>query len=180
MKKNSKQKINHLLNFAEKNPRQGKKGKHSRKWIYYVAGLAVLVIIPIIIYYPTVKSAYDFALAGREDFVRAQGAIGAQDFSGAKRALVTADEKLQNSKTEIQKLKYLKFIPVLGRQINAVDNILIATIQLGNGLQDITDLGDSVFAPLKKDGGTVSLSTISPEQTKRILKTIYEAPPLLQ
>ncbi|MFA6271540.1 MAG: DUF4012 domain-containing protein [Patescibacteria group bacterium] len=173
-------KKNNRLNFAEKKHRSGKKVKHSKKWLYYVAGLVVLLIIPIIIYYPTVKSAYDFALAGREDFVKAQGAIGAQDFSGAKKALITADEKLQNSKSEVQKLKFLQFIPILGRQINAIDNILIATIQLGNGLQDITDLGDSVFSPLKKDGAAVSLSTISPEQTKRILKTIYEAPPLLQ
>jgi hypothetical protein len=180
MKNNIKQKAKHILNFAEKNKHQVDRRKRIKKLVYFALGIIVLLAIPALIHYPTVKSAYDYALAGREDFVRAQGAIGAQDFSGAKKALITADEKLNKAKLEVKKLKYLEFIPIVGKQINAIDNILIATIQLGMGLQDITDLGDSVFSPLKKDGQSVSLSTISPEQTERILQTIYQSPPLLQ
>lgn len=180
MKKNSKSKLKNIVNFAEKTRKQSKRKARSKKFLLAIIIVLLLLGIPIAIHYPTIKSAYSYAIGGREDFVKAQGAIGAQDFSGAKKALVTADEKLNNAKSEIQKLKYLSFIPFIGKQISAVDNILIATIQLGSGLQDITDLGDSVFSPLKKDGQSVSLSTISPEQTERILKTIYEAPPLLQ
>jgi hypothetical protein len=170
----------HLTNFARKSKNSKKKSTRSKKWLYYVGGVLLLFIILFILNYPYAKSAYSYALDGQEDFIKAQGAIGAQDFVGAKKALSTAEEKLNNSKSEFSKLNKFKFIPIVGRQIRAVENILTATIQLGSGLQDLADLGDEVFSPLSEDGEAISLSRISPEQTERILKAIYESPPLLQ
>ncbi|MBU2236195.1 DUF4012 domain-containing protein [Patescibacteria group bacterium] len=170
----------HSMNFAGRT-RKTKKGKNfSKKWLYYAGGIVALIAVLFAFHYPYVKSAYEYALAGQEDFVKAQGAIGAQDFSGAKKALITAEEKLNSAKDDLKKLGKFKFIPIVGRQIRAVENILTATIQLGTGLQDLADLGDAVFSPLNENGTAVSLAKISPEQTEAILKTIYESPPLLQ
>ncbi|MFA6391382.1 MAG: DUF4012 domain-containing protein [Patescibacteria group bacterium] len=180
MKKTPISKEKHSTNFAKTVSKSDKRKKLIKKCSICVLVFVVIVSIPAIIYYPPAKSAYNYALAGREDFVKAQGAIGAQDFSGAKKALLTAEEKMNKSKDELKKLNSIKFIPFVGKQLKAVDSILTATIQLGTGLQDLADLGDSVFSPLKQNGTAVSLSKISPEQTEEILKAIYESPPLLQ
>lgn len=170
----------HTMNFASKNKRRKKKNTRSKKWLYYIGSIILLIIVLFALHFPSAKSAYDNALAGQEDFIKAQGAIGAQDFSGAKKALITAEEKLNNSKDDFRRLNKFKFIPLIGRQIRAVENILTATIQLGSGLQDLADFGDTVFAPLSENGTAVSLAKISSEQTENILEAIYESPPLLQ
>ncbi|PIS42116.1 MAG: hypothetical protein COT24_05260 [Candidatus Kerfeldbacteria bacterium CG08_land_8_20_14_0_20_40_16] len=164
-----------INNVKEKSVR-----KHQlKKWLIAFGIILAVLFLLFIYYYPSGKEVYRSALSGKDDFLKAQGAIGAQDFSGAKKALGTANEKFSKAKTEFGKFRIFKFIPLIGHQVSAVENILIAGIQLSSGFQELADVGETIFSPLKKDG-SASLAEISPEETRLILEKIYESPPQLQ
>ncbi|PIY95508.1 MAG: hypothetical protein COY66_06610 [Candidatus Kerfeldbacteria bacterium CG_4_10_14_0_8_um_filter_42_10] len=163
---------------------RSKNGKVSKKrrWKKGIIILGVILAIFAILFlyhYPVAKAVYNNAISGKDDFIKAQGAIGAQDFKGAQKALGTANEKFLKAKDDFNKFKKFGFIPLVGRQVKAVENILTAGLQLSSGFQELAELGETIFAPIKSDG-SVSLAEISPEQTKQILQKIYEAPPTLQ
>ena len=166
-------------NFVKKKKKNPKRISCLKKWLIYGGGIIVVIAVVFGLHYSTAKAVYENAISGKEDFLKAQGAIGAQDFAGAGKALGTAEEKLLTAKEEFQKLRKFRFIPGMGRQISAIDNILIAGIELSSGLQELTKLGETIFSPIKQNG-SVSLAEISAEETRMILQKLYESPPLLQ
>lgn len=168
----------HATNFVPEKKKNSKK-KLSLKILLSFLGVILVFIIILGLHYPYAKAAYENGLLGKEDFVKAQGAIGAQDFSGAGKALGTAYSKFNQAKDDFNKLKRFQFLPVLGSQIKAIDNLLIAGIELSSGFQQLAQIGETIFAPLKRDS-SVSLATISPEETRVILQGLSESPPLLR
>lgn len=150
-----------------------------KKWVIYTLAVIVILIIVFVLHYPAALAAYRNALSGKDDFIKAQGAIGAQDFAGAGKALQTANQKFNQARDNFKSLRKFRFIPLLGRQVTAIDNILIAGIQLSSGFRELAELGDTIFTSLNKEG-PVSLAEISEAETRMILQKLYESPPLLQ
>lgn len=164
-------------NFVRKEEKRSER-KRSKKWLIYAGATLLLLAIVLGVHYPAAKAAYQNALSGKEDFLKAQGAIGAQDFKGAGKALGTAHDKFVSAQDQLKKIRKFRFLPGLRRQVTAVENLLIAGIELSSGFQELTELADTIFAPLEKDG-PVSLADISTEETRMILQKMHEAPPLL-
>ena len=88
---------------------RSKNGKVSKKrrWKKGIIILGVILAIFAILFlyhYPVAKAVYNNAISGKDDFIKAQGAIGAQDFKGAQKALGTANEKFLKAKESIRML----------------------------------------------------------------------------
>ncbi|MBU0671057.1 DUF4012 domain-containing protein [Patescibacteria group bacterium] len=160
------------------------KNPNKRKKILIITGsvllgiIAVLAIIGGIVYSPA-KNTYKQAIAGKEKFELAQEQITAQDFNGAIQSLNEAGENFDASKESFDKIAWLKFTPYFGKQLKAVDSLLIAAINISDALDNIMDIGVEIFAVLETDGDS-SFKSITEKQKAEILKKLYESPPDIQ
>lgn len=125
------------------------------------------------------KQAQAEALKGKEAFERAQAHVLKQEFPAAKTDLAEAQADFEAAQQAAGKLNDLKIIPVVRRQILAIDNVLEAGVHVSIALQQVCDVGQEITSVLK-DQGDVSLKDISPEQKREMLKKLFESPPALK
>lgn len=116
---------------------------------------------------------------GKIAFENAQQAMLEQKFGKAKKELKEAEENFLAAQQDIDQLGDLKIIPLVRRQIIAIDKVLSAGVHVAVALQNVCDVGQSMTEVINNDQD-VSLNDISPEQKREILKQLYEAPPQLK
>jgi flagellar basal body-associated protein FliL len=174
---------NKTSNFLE--PKHTNSPKSKKKRLNYRTVLIIVIIVIFIlgaltlIYYKPVKTAYTKGLSGRNNFIAAQDKLIAQDFGAAGDSLEAAVSDFQSAQNEFKKLKWLSFLPWLGTQIKAIDNILLAGISTGEAVSKINSLAVEIVEPLEKNDN-ISLNSLSEEETRGLLKNIYEAKPELE
>ncbi|MFH1537053.1 MAG: DUF4012 domain-containing protein, partial [Patescibacteria group bacterium] len=172
-KKEKQQEDKKFKNFISNN-------KKTFTIIGIVLGVILVAMFTIaVLSYSPAKETYEEAIWGKQKFEEAQEQITAQDFGAAKISLEGASQHFSDANTNFSKISWLKYTPILGKQIKAVENIIIAAVGISNALEKISDLGFEIFNVLEEDKKS-SISSITPEQKKKVLKTIYESPPDVQ
>ena len=159
-------------------PKNKKNRKKYKVAIIIAVALIFILGLLTLLYYKPVTTAYTKGLSGKDSFVAAQNKLLAQDFQSAADSLDTAVADFQAAQNEFKKLKWLGFLPWLGTQIKAIDNILLAGINTGQSISKINSLAIQIIEPLAKNDN-LSLNSLSEEETRRLLKNIYEAKPEL-
>ncbi len=144
-----------------------------------IIGLIILLAVLGLINYKNGVALYEESLNGKTSFENAQTAILAQDFATATASLEEAEQHFYTAQEHSNNLIGLKYIPVVGRQLKAVDGILTAGYNIALALQKVSDLGEEVFAIVQNDGD-ITYRQIGPEEKEAIFKKLYEAPPELQ
>jgi len=134
-------------------------------------GISILLLT---IFWSPTKKVYSNANSGKDNFLDAQNHLINQDFDLAKISLDNALNDFTNAQIEFSKFKWLKIIPWVGTQVKAVENLLSAGIQTGEGIAIITNLADDIITPYKGND-ELTLSSLSEEETRSLLKSIYES-----
>lgn len=125
------------------------------------------------------KMAKAHANNGKLAFQSAQEHIFKQEFDLAKADLVEAEQNFSAAQEDVGKLGDLKIIPGVRRQIVAIEKVLDAGVHVAIALQNVCDVGQEMTSVLSNNTD-ISLKDITPEQKRKILKTLYEAPPQLK
>ncbi|OGY81699.1 MAG: hypothetical protein A3F54_01400 [Candidatus Kerfeldbacteria bacterium RIFCSPHIGHO2_12_FULL_48_17] len=173
-KKSRKQQSEHRIIMKKK-----KKLSFMKKAGLFLIVFIVLSFVLVLANYQNALAAYQAALRGQDEIVRAQGLIEQQNLNDAVAALASAQAEFDAALVSVDKMKVLKLIPLVSRQVNATENILVAGSQLSSSLLKFVKFGDEILAVVQEDSD-VSLDAISPEQKRQILKKMHESPPELQ
>jgi len=145
--------------------------------------LALLVIAIIgggilgFVYYRDIKDAYNLSFAAKADLEQAAHLVLNRDFISSADSIKSANSKLSQAKSLLDKIIIVRYLPYLGTQLKAVDQVLIAGIRLTNSGQKVVLLIDDITAPLKNE--SISYATITAEQKKEILAKIVASEDLL-
>lgn len=143
-----------------------------------ITGLLLILALALLANYQSFKEIYSKSVAGKNNFLAAQQKISTQDFTGANQEIAQAEQNFTAAQISLRKVKWAQNIPLLGRQLKAIDNTLTAGINIASALEKITQLGEDAFSVIKdKD---ISLDKISKKDKEKILKKMYESPVDLQ
>lgn len=166
---------------TKKKPKSNKK-KSAKKmpgWLRTSLIVLIALILAIgifgLINVGNAKELYGKAMAGKEDFLKAQEAIYTQDFGLASEHLLSARNNFADAHSSLKKMKVFKYLPLVGRQYVAVDNILVVGTQLSSAVYKISNIADDIFQALK-DEEEVSFASLSEEKKELILEKISESP----
>lgn len=140
--------------------------------------ICILILLTLwgIINFKAISFVYDESVAGKESLEFAQVAVGLQNFELAKKDLNEAHEHFETARKKFRRFKVYKIIPGLARQIKAVDNLLLAAINITSGLEKVADLGQEIMSVVNEKEGDVSLSDISVDEKRKILQKLSESP----
>lgn len=173
----SKSNLNNFLH-----PKKSKKIKKIKKRLIIltsvIGGVLLIIVILFFIYKGPAKRIYNYGLEGKNLFFTAQENLINQDFETAQNNLTNATENFNKAHQQFGMFKWLKLIPVIGTQISAIDNLLIAGVSTGESLKKITNEAQKIITPIQKNGD-VSLNSLTEEETELLLKNIYESKPIL-
>ncbi|XOU94881.1 MAG: DUF4012 domain-containing protein [Candidatus Kerfeldbacteria bacterium] len=171
----SNKKINNFLHPKSKKKSKYRKYKKIIVPITIVLGIIIfLSLILYLVYKDTATNIYRNSLDGKNNFYLAQEKIIEQDFDTASYALRDATNNFKEAHSEFEKVQWLKIIPWVGIQVNAIDNLLLAGISTGESLNVISDTARDIITPLQKNDD-ISLSTLSESETKELMKSIYDS-----
>ncbi|MDD5039843.1 MAG: DUF4012 domain-containing protein [Patescibacteria group bacterium] len=156
---------------------------NKKRWLVTVAIILGIILVfcltLFLLYRKPATLVYTQAIAGKDAFIKAQEYLLAQDFENTQSSLNQALQNFTEARDVFKKFLWLQHVPWIGPQITAVQNLLLAGISTGQSIQSINDLAISIITPLQKDD-TISLNTLSDEQTETLLKNIFEAKPVLE
>lgn len=171
--------LNAFINFYRQIQLAVKKGKRGQKALKITAGIIIVffVILGIfgLINIGNAKELYAQALAGKENFLKAQEAIYSQDFAQAAEQLRFARNNFADAHDNLERMKLLKYLPWAGRQYLAIDNLLIVGTQLASAIFKISQVADDIFQAINNQE-EVSFATLSPEKKALILERISQSP----
>lgn len=155
------------------------KSKALKISLIILGALFLILLVLFLIYLSPAKKIYAEALTGKDNFLQAQDQLLKQEFDKANQSLIQAINNFEQSRDDFKKFKWMKIIPWVGIQIKAVENTIEAGINTGEAIQKIVVLANDIITPIKENP-KISLADLSPEQTREILKKIYEAKPVLE
>ncbi|MFA6908322.1 MAG: DUF4012 domain-containing protein [Patescibacteria group bacterium] len=173
-----------LNNFVRSHPSLKQGSRLAWKRIARNAGIILGVIIIIggalgAIYWKPAQEVMRQGNVAKEAFFKAQDQLIAQDFSAAQISLDEAIASFESAQSGFKKFTWLKIIPWVGTQVNAVDKLMSAGVSTGRSIRDVAAVGSSIVAPITKND-EVSLATLTEAETHQLLKNIYEAKPKLE
>ncbi len=168
--------------------------RHVAKIFLYVAASAVLGSVAVALFAAPfivkAKLLYREASQGRTSVEAAQEAALELDFFKAGNELASAEKSFTQAREGLDDFAFFRRLPWFGKQIEAVDSILLTSMETASALSDIVSLGSDMFEVIKNAAllsgnislpeGAVSFDEITREEKRRILKSLFEAPPLLQ
>jgi len=163
--------------FINKNKRL--KSKILKISLITIGVLFLILLVLTLIYLSPAKKIFTEAQAGKDNFLKAQDYLLKQEFGESDKYLTQAIDNFKQSRNDFKKFKWMRIVPWIGLQIKAVENTIEAGINTGEAIQKIVILADDVITPIKENQG-ISLADLSPEQTRELLKKIYEAKPVLE
>lgn len=144
-----------------------------------LTSLVVISVIIYLIYYKPAKNIYTEAIQGKDLFLKAQDQIINQEFDEANNSIVNALKNFNQVKTDFKKFKWLEFVPFLGKQLSAIDNLIETGVYTGEAINKIVIKANDIITPIKKNPD-LNLSQLSEEQTRELLEKIYYAKPDLE
>jgi len=139
-----------------------------------ILALFILVIIAAgilgLVYYQNIKQAYALAFSAKADLEQSYHLIINRDFKGAATGIKSANTKLSQAKNLLDKIVIVRQIPYAGTQLKAVDQVLIAGINLTDSGGKVVLLIDDITSTLKNE--SISYATLTVGEKKQILAKI--------
>lgn len=164
--------------FRRSGPRTDRPVRFPRWARRSLIGFGAVIIVIIGTSLPFALQAVGAAKDGKAALERAQVLAREQEFAGAQTALDEAALAFSESQKGIDRLIILKVLPVAKTQLAAADHLLEAGIQLTTALKRLLVWVEKTLTAL---GSTdVRISSLAPEQTRELLRRLYEAEPDLQ
>jgi len=182
-------------NFIGQAPREVRNIRvRPRRWPYFILALFLLLIILGIFSVPYVsmgKSAYEEALAGKKDLEQAQLLAQALKLEEAEEYVDSAVEHFIVARRDFSPFKIFFWVPWVGTQVKAVDNIITTSIETSRAISELLDLGQDILEVFEyteevSEGlvpeieGELSYLDLSREKKREILKRLYESGPRLE
>ncbi len=173
------------INFLNVFRRRRRPKKQSKRHVRIVkitllslGGIVVFLGILGVVSYAPGRDAYQAALRGKENFDKAQSALSKQDFNSTVDYLHSANSEFDLSMQRFSKIRYLRFIPIIGKQISAIQNILLTVSQTGRALESVGVLGRDILQPFEQ-GTDLQFAHLSRKEKEQIFKQIADAQPTL-
>lgn len=120
------------------------------------------------------KIAYTNAMEGKEKLNQAQISIKEQNLGATKIYLLLARRDFIESQRSVNKLSWLKALPILRRQILVSNNLFDASIRLTHSLENLISVGESILSTINQDNVT-DFHSLSPEQKGKLLGALYDS-----
>lgn len=153
--------------------------RKKKPW-FIVLGILVFIVISSGLYYRSALAAlYTHAHKGKVEFEEAKNSLRQQKFADTSDHLRVSIEAFSDAHNAVGKLGGLKVIPLIGRQVKAVDNALQVGMQAGSALLTLVGVAEHVTAPLQRDAST-NFASISVDEKRSILESIAEGQPEIQ
>jgi len=152
----------------------------------FFAGKIVLIFLFVIIifcavlgvlYYKNFKQAYNLSFAAKDNLELSIHKVINRDFQEAASLINQANSEFGQAKELLDSVTVARYIPYVGRQLKAVDQLLIAGLKLTTSGEKVVLLIDEITAPLQNE--SISYALITSEQKKDILNKIVESEDLL-
>jgi len=148
-----------------------------------LGGLILLVAISggivYAVYGKDFTHAYEQATAGKTDLEAAQNLIKSQQLEPAKNKVVAARTDFQNAQSALGRVSWLNAIPLVHRQLFAVDQLLSASVQLTYSLEKLVGSTERITAPLTSEKVT-DFHSLSPEQKRDMLAAFHDESPVFE
>ncbi|MBI3963594.1 MAG: DUF4012 domain-containing protein [Candidatus Kerfeldbacteria bacterium] len=131
---------------------------------------------------PPIRRTYVEAIAGKAQIDFAKQYFETEQFDRAGASLDQATTHFETARAQLNgRVRVLRAIPYVRRQLDAVENLMVAATQSTSAVRRLTDFAQSIFTIVEGDGtAEVNLATISEEQKVAVLDEMIHAGPLLQ
>lgn len=139
----------------------------------------ILGLLGLVLYRQPALALVKKAREGKEQLAAAKASLESQQFAQAETALTQAVVTLKSAQTDLRRLRSLKWVPVLGSQVSAAENLLQVAVQTGEAAASLSGVADRVTEPLHTDG-TVSFGGIPAEKKRAVLELLSQTEPELQ
>ena len=162
-------------------PRQSHWGIYA--WIILKIVIIVAIILLILgailaaVYYKDVKSAADLSFSAKSNLEEALHKMVNREFKPAAELIGTANGQLTEAKTLLDKVVVVRYLPYIGVQVKAVDQLLISGIQLTASGQKVVLLLYDIIEPLQNE--SITYASLTSAQKKQILKKLVDSEDLL-
>lgn len=153
---------------------------HQRQHTLVIAGvcigfLLICILVLSFITVPTISKATQEAQQAKQSLTYAQVAIGNQDFPRARKDVNESQQHLGEVQSAVKRLSIYKAIPGITRQVEAVEHVLDAAMNVTSGLQIVIDVGEKMNNVIAAKGDSVAFSDITAEEKRDVLKTLSES-----
>lgn len=139
-----------------------------------IGALIVLVGILGALSFLPAKRTYQYALQAKESFLAAQTALESQDLDTALVSLDQAQDSFLRAQAAFRPLHPWRIVPVIGKQVVAIENVLQATIKTGTAVRELVVFANDIISPFTDDN-QLQFSHLSRSDKRAILKSITEA-----
>lgn len=163
-------------------------GMKQRRWsrlsrrqyvLVYIAGVCCAIVVSLIVWglinIPTIKNAKEEAQQAKQSLTYAQVALGNQDFPRARKDIAESQAHLQQVQSAVERLRLYKSIPGLSRQINAVEYVIEAGVNVTGGIATVIDVGEKLNTVIEGKGDSLTFADISADEKRAVLKTLSES-----
>lgn len=144
-----------------------------------LAAVVLILGVFLLLNYKNLKLLYSEAVFAKNNFSQAVAAVQNENFSEATTDLQLAHEHFSKASTAMKKMYWMKKVPLLGTQIKAIDNILLAGDNLALAIQPLTGLGSDIYDIAKVQGEETSFAKINKKKKGEILQKLYDSPELI-
>lgn len=121
------------------------------------------------------QETYTEALAAKQSFEYAQVAVAEQEFARAVKDLGEARDHFSAAQESFRSVRRYRFLPILAKQMKAIDTVLQAGINLSSGLQKLAQLGADINGVIQTTDSNVTFADISADQKRDVLKKMSES-----
>ena len=151
-------------------------------WALKIIGAILLFLIIAggilaFIYYQNFTRSYNLSLQAKNNLETAIHKIINREFKEGADLIGQANSEFTQAQNLLDQIVLVRYIPYIGRQLKAVDQVLIAGIKLTDSGKKVVLLIDDVTAPLKNE--SITYASITPLQKKEILDKIVRSESML-
>lgn len=164
------------------------------RWPYFLLSFFLLFVILGIIAVPygwVAYEAYGEAQAGKISLEQAQIYAAELNLDEAQVHTDDAVEHFTKASRKFSSFKILFWVPWVGKQVKAIDNVLITSRETSIAISELLDLAQDILAVFEYTEGvtegivpevdeSLSYTDLSREEKREILKRIYESGPRLE
>jgi len=171
--------IDFLKRSGKKKRKKIKTKFYKKRWFIILVSILLILIISAGLSYNSAKAAYQYAMLGKDKILSAPDLLSEMKLEEAVQAINDGLDNFRAADQQVNRLVIFKYIPLIGRQVRAVDDLLSAGVDLGQAASQIADLGLAIYE-IAGNSEDVNFAEVTEEQKEQILQKISEAQPLLK
>jgi len=138
------------------------------------------------------RRVYDQAMSGKNDILAAEQAVESLDVDMAIRLVDSAADKFSTSRSELEKLRFLSFLPYVDERVQAADGLLHTGSAAAEALRQTLGAVRDIFSVVRDvEGLNGTLSSVlpdasmlfkdmTPDQKRRILAGLASGAPRIR